>query len=522
MPALAEPFLPEITPDVVTTSVWSHLLTVGGVLLALFAIARLVGERRQPGNTLAWLMGIILVPYVGVPLYLLIGGRKIRRLARRKRRIRLPVPIGCRAAESTLTHPVAQAICTNGAGEPVGGNSIRLLRDGEDAYAELERRILAARHSIHIATFILGRDAVGRRLVQLLARRARDGVRVRLQLDALGCFFSRGRFVDPLREAGGEVATFLPVIPLSGRGSANLRNHRKIAVFDHAVAIVGGHNLAREYLGPHPWRKRWTDLGAVIEGPAAAQLDDVFLADWAFATGKTVALPPPSAPIPATPSPPNLSVRQSLIDERIGAPNSSSAREQIESPAFTDRGPASSDLQIVASGPDVGGDPLYEGIVSMIQEAKRSIWIVTPYFIPDEVLLRSLIVKARAGRDVTLILPARSNHPITDLARRSFLRQLVRAGARVLAYQPRMLHAKTVIVDDALGLVGSANVDMRSLFVNFEIGVVLHTPSDVHALRAWAGELARHCQPLVLADLKRRRFPANLVEDLSRLLTPLL
>jgi cardiolipin synthase len=158
----------------------------------------------------------------------------------------------------------------------------------------------------------------------------------------------------------------------------------------------------------------------------------------------------------------------------------------------------------------------------MIQEAKRSIWIVTPYFIPDEVLLRSLIVKARAGRDVTLILPARSNHPVTDLARRSFLRQLVRAGARVLAYQPRMLHAKTVIVDDSLGLVGSANVDMRSLFVNFEIGVVLHTPTDVHALRAWAGELSRHCQPLLLSDLKRRRFPANLLEDLSRLLTPLL
>mgnify|MGYP001264856053 CR=1 FL=1 len=489
MPPLATTLtvIAEIDPDVVTTSVWSHLLTVGGVLLALFALARLVGERRQPGNTLAWLMGIILIPYVGVPLYLLFGGRKIRRLARRKRRIRLPVPSESRASEATLNHPVAHAICTNGAPEPVGGNKVRLLRDGEDAFAELERRIREARHTIHIATFILGRDAVGRRLVQLLARRAREGVHVRLQLDALGCFFSSRSFVDPVRRAGGEVATFLPVVPLSGRGSANLRNHRKIAVFDRSVAIVGGHNLAREYLGPQPWRKRWTDLGAVIEGPAVAQLDDVFLADWAFATGRPVAPDAPSSP--TEPAPP---------------------------PA------ASSEVQVVASGPDVSGDPLYEGILSMVQEAKRSVWIVTPYFIPDEVLLRSLVVKARAGRDVTLILPARSNHPVTDLARRSYLRQLVRAGARVLAYQPRMLHAKTVIVDDSLGLVGSANVDMRSLFVNFEIGVVLHTPTDVHALRAWAGELSRHCEPLLLADLKRRRFPANLLEDLSRLLTPLL
>ncbi len=487
MPFLAEIYLPEIKTDVVTTSLWSHLLTVGGVLLALFALARLLGERRQPGNTLAWLMAIILVPYVGVPLYLIFGGRKIRRLAARKRRIRLPVPPEARASAATLAHPVSQSISTNGAGEPVGGNRVRLLRDGEDAFAELERCILAAKHTIHIATFILGRDPTGRRIVQLLARRAREGVKVRLQLDALGCLFSSRRFVDPLRRAGGEVATFLPVIPLTSRGSANLRNHRKIAVFDHAVAIVGGHNLAREYLGPQPWRKRWTDLGAVIEGPAAAQLDDVFLADWTFATGSPVE---PETLAPA--------------------------------PDFTADPSATSELQVVASGPDVTGDPLYEGLLAMIQEAKQSIWIVTPYFIPDEVLLRSLVVKARAGRDVTLILPARSNHPVTDLARRAYLRQLVRAGARVLAYQPRMLHAKTVIVDDALGLIGSANVDMRSLFVNFEIGVMLHSGADVHALRRWAGELARHSQPVLLGDLKRRRFPANLLEDLSRLLTPLL
>jgi cardiolipin synthase len=495
----AAPVLAEVYPDVVTTSLWSHLLTVGGVLLALFALARLLSERRQPTNTLAWLMGIILVPYVGVPLFLLFGGRKIRRLAARKRRIRLPVPAEARAAEATLAHPVAQAACTNGAGEPVGGNSIRLLRNGEEAFAEFERQILAARHTIHIATFILGRDPTGRRIVQLLARRAREGVKVRLQLDALGCLFSSRRFVDPVRRAGGLVATFLPVLPISSRSSANLRNHRKIAVFDHRTAIVGGHNLAREYLGPQPWKKRWADLGAVIEGPAAAQLDDVFLADWAFATGRPFG------------SDPEAGGAGSAAPTAPGAP-------AAPPPAS----PGRSELQVIASGPDVSGDPLYEGIVSMVQEAKHSIWIVTPYFIPDEVLLRSLVVKARAGRDVTLVLPARSNHPVTDLARRPLLRQLVRAGARVLAYEPRMLHAKAVIVDDELGLVGSANVDMRSLFVNFEIGVLLHTPTDVHALRAWAGELARSCRALTLVDLRRRGFPANLVEDLSRLLTPLL
>ncbi len=488
----ASPIIAEIDPvmaDLVTTSLWSLLVAVGGVLLSLFGLARLFGERRAPANTLAWLMAIVLLPYIGVPLYLLLGGRKLRQLTARKRRIRLPVSPAQRAAEATRTHPVAQAISTNGAGDPVGGNALRLLRSGEEAFAALERQILAARHTIHIATFILGRDPVGRRIVQLLARRAREGVRVRLQLDALGCFLSSRRFVDPIREAGGEVATFLPVLPLSGRWSANLRNHRKIAVFDHTTAIVGGQNLAREYLGPHVWHKRWTDIGAVIRGPAAALLDEVFIADWAFATGRPVdpGTVTPSPFVPALPTP---------------------------------AGPG--ELQVVASGPDVSGDPLYEGLLAMIQEAQSSVWIVTPYFIPDEVLLRTLIVKARAGRDVALVVPARSNHPVTDLARRPCLRQLVRAGARVLAYEPRMLHAKTVIVDDRLALIGSANVDMRSLFVNFEIGVVLHTPENVHALRAWAGELTRDCRPLVLADLRRRRFPANLAEDLARLLAPLL
>ncbi|TAG33191.1 MAG: cardiolipin synthase, partial [Verrucomicrobia bacterium] len=284
---------------------------------------------------------------------------------------------------------------------------------------------------------------------------------------------------------------FLPVIPLSSRGSANLRNHRKIAVFDHATALIGGRNLAREYLGPKVWKKRWMDLGVVVEGPAAAQLDEVFLSDWSFAASQ-----------------PLDSLHRAMA--------------HIDAPTPALAGPGASEIQIVASGPDVSGDPLYEGMLAMIQEAARSIWIITPYFLPDEVLLRSLVVKARTGRDVTLILPERSNHPITDLARRPYLRQLVRVGARVLAYQPRMLHAKAIIVDESIGLVGSANVDMRSLFVNFEIGAIFHSARDAQALRAWAGSLARDCRQLSLADLKRRKFPANLAEDLSRLLTPLL
>ncbi len=476
---------PQMT-EAVGTSLYTHLLTVGGFVLAIFAIARLVGEKRPPSNTVAWLLVIILIPYVGVPLFLLFGGRKLKRLAKRKRPV-APRLSGVPAVAPEIANlPTALTLASTGAGSPSGGNTVRLLTTGEQTYAELEALIKGAHHSIHVAAFILGQDDTGRRLVKLLAKRAREGVKVRLQLDAIGCFFSSRSFVDPVRKAGGEVVRFMPAIPLSTRAWANLRNHRKIAVFDQHTALVGGHNLAREYMGPLPWKKRWSDFGAVITGPAAALLNEVFLADWAFAS------------------------RQS-IDTLHAELDPAAVRIEGESA-----------VQVVASGPDVAGDALYEGILAMIQEAAHSIWIITPYFIPDEVLLRSLIVKARAGTDVTLIIPATSNHPITDYARRHYVRELLKAGARVQLHTGKMMHSKAMIVDERIGLLGSANFDLRSLFVNFEIGVFLYSEPDVRAMRVWAGELLRHCVAPKPEVRPRYRLLGNIAEDISRLFAPLL
>ncbi|HEV8073068.1 MAG TPA: cardiolipin synthase [Opitutaceae bacterium] len=463
-----------------------HLLTVAGFLLAFFLVARLMSEKRQPGNTVAWLLVIVLIPYVGVPLYLIFGGRKLKGLIAQKKRL-CPVlpgsrPIVYTGASSSTAHTAAAA----GACPPVGGNSVQFLTNGEEAYAALEDQILAARHSIHVMTFILGRDNVGRRIVQLLAQRAREGIKVRLMLDALGCLMTSGSFVDPLRAAGGEVVRFLPVLPLQPRFSANLRNHRKIAIFDHQTAIIGGHNLAREYMGPTPFKKRWHDFGAVISGPAAALLNEVFLADWSFA-GKA-----------------DLVALHGEIQADLGAPL------------------GSSELQVVASGPDVDGDPIYESLISMIQEAEHSIWIVTPYFIPDEVLFRSLMVKARAGHDVTIIVPVRSNHRVADYARRYYTRELAKAGVRVRLFHHGMLHSKAVIVDDRLALMGSANFDLRSLLVNFEIGVLVYSEPDVLAMKAWATDLYNQSHAPRPERKKKFNLLGNVAEDLSRLLAPLL
>lgn len=466
------------------------VFSIAGFLLAVFLIARLMSEKRAPANTFAWLLIIVLVPYVGVPLYLLLGGRKLRRLAERKHRLLPSLPAS--AAEATRVPlfadaPVAHTVMASGAPAPVAGNRLQLLTTGEAAYLALERHIRAARHSIHITTFILGRDDTGRRIVRLLAERARAGVKVRLLLDSVGCMFLSRRFVLPIKKAGGEVVWFMPVLPFTSRGSANLRNHRKIAVFDHCTAMIGGHNLAREYMGPGPFRRRFNDFGAIIEGPAAALLNEVFIADWSYAS------------------------RHSSESLHAEIPVAEVVRA---------RGPA--DLQVVASGPDVPGDPLYEGILAMIQEAKRSLWIVTPYFLPDEVLLRSLMVKTHAGCAVTLILPARSNHPVTDFARRHYLRELRRAGAKILLFQPGMLHSKAIIVDDRVAMFGSANFDMRSLFVNFEIAVLVHSSAEVLAMKAWVEALLPHCREPKKDHKRRRRFVGNILEDLSRLLAPLL
>lgn len=461
------------------------VFTIAGFLLAFFLVARLMSEKRAPANTFAWLLIIVLLPYVGVPLYLLLGGRKLRRLAERKSRLLPKLPAA--APSATNVGPIAQTVMASGAAAPVGGNCIEYLSSGEAAYAALEQGIRNAQHSIHITTFILGRDDTGRRIVRLLRERAAAGVKVRLLLDSIGCMFLSRRFVLPIKKAGGEVVWFMPVLPFTSRGSANLRNHRKIAVFDHATAIVGGHNLARDYMGPAPFRKRFNDFGARIEGPAAALLNEVFIADWCFASRQFAA----------------------ALHAEIRTEQAVRAR-------------GSSELQVVASGPDVPGDPLYEGILAMIQEAEHSLCIVTPYFLPDEVLLRSLMVKAHAGCQITLILPDHSNHPITDFARRHYVRELRRTGARVWLYQPGMLHSKAMIVDDRVALFGSANFDPRSLFVNFEIGVFVHSAADVQAVRAWADRLVPFCREPKSETRRRRRLLGNVLEDLSRLLAPML
>jgi cardiolipin synthase A/B len=269
-------------------------------------------------------------------------------------------------------------------------------------------------------------------------------------------------------------------IPLRGR--ANLRNHRKLIIVDTRIVMVGGMNLAWPYISPPGSEGLWRDLSMTVEGPAVSELESVFASDWHFATGRD--------------------------------PTGASEAAHIARWA----GMESSVVQVVASGPDVAGDPLYESLLALVFAARDRIWIVTPYFVPDEMLARALTLAARRGVDVRLILPLRSNHITADLARAGYLRDLHMAGAQVLLYTPVMLHAKAVVFDDQLAVIGSANMDMRSLFLNYEVALYVSSPGQVAEVAAWAESLIADSIP----ELPVPGWERELFENVVRLLSPLL
>lgn len=460
--------------------VLTNLTAIAGFVLALLILARMMREKRNPSNFFAWAFFIILLPPVAVPLYFIFGGRKSQWLTRLKREVR---EVAQSASGEPPEAPDKREEQRDFVGTTFDGNRFELLPDGATALRRLQEEIDRADQCIHIATYILGRDAVGREIVERLARRAEEGVRVRLLLDAMGSWTAAGMARRRIRRAGGEVSVFMPMLPVPFRRSANLRNHRKIAIFDHRRAIVGGQNLDERFLGAEQGELPFRDFGAALEGPAVAFLNRTFVADWAFAANQ-------------------------------------SPREFRELLRFVPENAGDSILEVMNSGPDVRGDPLWEHIIRVIQEFNKELTIVTPYFIPDEVIFRSLLVKAHTGRRIRLILPLRSNWRLADIARAHYLRQLHQAGVRILLYKPKMMHGKLLLADGRVAMMGSANIDVRSLFVNFEIGLFHYSDTDIGALSRWAADLERDC--VAFDERRLPRAAPRIVEDLVHLIVPLL
>jgi cardiolipin synthase len=451
----------------------SHFAMIAGVLMTLLIAPRLLRQRRSAPSTTAWLIVIVLAPWLGVPAYLAFGNRKLDAALMLKRplgseRIDGYEPLGAAGAGGLLQ--------SYGLPPAVPGNLFSLCADGVEIYRRFMEVIDGAQTRIHMASFILHPDPVGLAIVEALARRAGEGVEVRLMLDGVGSFHTSRRALDPLVRAGGEVAFFLPV-RLVHFTRTNLRNHRKMLIADDRRVVAGGANVAIEYMGPAPDPLRWLDLSFLLEGPAARQYAGLFAADWKFVTGKAISLLPGK-----------------------------------ETPA------GDAIVQIAPSGPDVSGDPVYAAIVSGIFSARRRLWIVTPYFIPPTALSEALVLAAHRGVDVRVYVPDPSNHALADLARGQPLRDAAGAGVRVLRFIGGMVHAKIVVIDDEVAMVGSVNIDPRSLFLNFEANALVYGPEHVGAVVAWIEGLKDKTEEGVRPVSNIR----DTLEGVARILDPLL
>ena len=440
---------------------FEHILVVLGVLAVAASVVLALHRSRSPQSSAAWILFIILVPYLAVPLFIALGFRKERR--------RLPLPRGA-AAAGPGPGPVFTAL---GCPAPAGGNRIA-FHDTPDAAAQALWQVLdSAEERVDVLLYVLHRDASGREFVRRLTALARRGVAVRVMLDWLGSLGRPRAELAELAAAGGQVHIFSPFPAVFSGGRLNLRNHRKLVMADGRLAWAGGRNVGDEYLASAPGA--WRDLSFTLEGPVLAECVALFRSDWAVTGHDPGAFP-----------------------AQTGA-----AGEAL--------------LQLIPAGPDDPEDRLHNGLVAAIHRADRRVWIATPYYVPSEPLSAALCTAARRGVDVRIALPAKSNQWTADLARGAYLREAAAAGCRILRQRTGMLHAKAALIDD-LGLTGSANFDLRSMLLNFEMMVACHDAATVAALEARFLALAQDCDGGLAPTGSLRR----LAEGVVRLGAPIL
>ena len=423
-----------------------HWLTLHGLVAAVAVLfyvitSHVMGQRRHPSAAIAWMLFILLLPYLALPAFLAFGSRK----RARPRPAALPDLSRVRSIDAWAI----ETLMALGQPAPAAYRDLSMHQDGHAACDAPLDSIDAAQASIDLCTFIFRRDSLGEAVVERLCKKARAGVRVRLLLDGLGSLMERHPDLKSLVDAGGQVALFVPPLRSPLKRRTNLRNHRKLLVADSALTTgrlwCGGRNLAAEYFGGRAGEAPWRDLSIDLRGPLVRQASALFERDWAFANGRP------------------MNVR---LSEPAGTP-------------FPTDG-----AQLVASGPDQADDTVYALLVTAAYRARRRIALATPYFVPESALLMALCLAARRGVSVDLLLPERSNHRLSDLARNRALRSLAAAGGRIWL-AAGMLHAKLAVIDDALALTGSANLDTRSLFLNYELMLAFHDAADVRRFAAW-------------------------------------
>jgi cardiolipin synthase A/B len=493
---------PDVVVEIDALGVITLVITVIIFLNIVLAVVTMFRERREPASLWAWLLVMFFLPLLGFLLWMFVG----RRLTRRKIFEKLQgssTDSGELALEQQQAIVAGDFVFGNRATEQHRGvvellmsdqgalltedNRVRVFSDGKQKFDSLLDDIAAATDHVHIYYYIFRADRLGTRILTALTERAEAGVAVRLCYDALGGRDVHARDLKALRAAGGQIYTFfrskVPLINLR----VNNRTHRKLVVVDGRVGYIGGFNVGDEYLGLDPKFGYWRDTHLRVEGGAVNSIQRRLLTDW------NAAAPPEH--------------RVTWQDRYFQAPAEPPGRVA---------------LQIASSGPDSTWERIKFGYVKMINSARRSVWIQTPYFMPDAGVLDALKIAARSGLDVRMMIPDKPDHLLVYPATLSYADELAQCGVKIYIYRNGFLHAKTVLVDHEMGSVGTANMDYRSFRLNFEVNAFFYDAA-----------LGEELRDIYLADVAKSTIfdraedfgrPATwpFREGISRLVSPLL
>jgi len=393
---------------------------------------------------IVWLLFMIIFPYIFILFYYFFGVRK-HSSKNKKNSLNLKKP-----QQTPSSHPIDNLIFAHNIAPASDNNNLTLYTNSQDAYSAFIKALGSAKKSIDLAAYVVKIDDVTEAIFALLLKKAKEGVKVQLIVDAIGSYklYLWQAPLKELRDAGIIIDFFAPIFSFKNIAKLNLRYHRKIFIIDNKTLFSGGMNLSSEYMGETYEGDRWIDLMFEAKGDIVKSYVDVFNSDIAYIHNQEIIL-------------------SDSIQSRAGKHS----------------------LQALPSGPDVKGDALLEVILNSIYTAKKRIWIITPYFIPDEFILQAMKIASHKGIDVKIITPKNSNHAIADFARSGYIRNLYEFGIDVVLYEGKMIHAKTMLFDDETLILGSSNLDYRSLLLNYEIVTISYAKEHIEQMQAWMKSL---------------------------------
>lgn len=475
---------------------WFSVVWGAATFLAFFSIPSVLMQRRgRPQAALAWALVLLTVPVFGLFLWWAIGRQYLKRKRlKRRRATEVLSERSCDFQQDELPSPAdseweffqVKKLPQEEAEwllPPTDENNVELLINSDEAYPVMLDAIRSAKKTIQVMFYIWQADETGEEFRDLLIERAKAGVDIRVLYDAVGSSAVRGGFMKPLLEAGAKVAAFMPPKFFRWSLDLNFRNHRKLIIADGQKAIVGGFNIGNEY------KKRWWDTAVLIYGPAVDQLQEIFADDWHFTTGEDYS-----------------------DAETYGQWYKVEPQEKSKAAV----------CGVVASGPHTHINLTQEMFFIAINQAQDRIWITTPYFIPDQTILASLRTAVFRGVDVRLIVPANGDSRIVTWAGRSFYPELLRAGVRVFEHQSGFLHAKTAIIDSRVSIVGSANMDLRSFRLNFEVSCLLVSTGFTEDISNLLEQYLSESKELSLTEVENRPYLTRLGESVAHLFSPML